>query len=167
MSQHTDRGEEELVESDTLKGRNESRSLGNGKGLGQEAEPLVLDRRHEETVCHEAGQPLEVEGGRQSLRVGDEVIVGIWVLLVQLVDLDGKEVVFGDTPRLPHCPLSNSGHRLCDGICNASENLLKSQSDCSMRFVWLMTSTCRREGRTALVTMVVSTARIQSVKKAC
>lgn len=34
------------------------------KCMRQEAEPLVLHRRHDEPVCHEAHQALEVERGR-------------------------------------------------------------------------------------------------------
>jgi predicted metal-dependent HD superfamily phosphohydrolase len=82
----------------------------------------VLEGRHEETVRHEARCALEIERRRQLLRVGDNVMFGVWVSPVQLVDLDRQEVVFA-CAALAVCALPDCGQCLCDRVCNTTQRL--------------------------------------------
>lgn len=67
-SRETSGRKQELVECDALERRYpRTADLCDGERLGQEAEPAVLDGRHEEPVRHEADCALKVKGRRQLL----------------------------------------------------------------------------------------------------
>lgn len=90
----TGRREQELIECNTLeRGNPGTARLCNRECLRQKTEPAVLDGRHEETVGHEADCALEVKGRRELLRIRDDLMVGPRVAAVEVVDLDGEEVV--------------------------------------------------------------------------
>lgn len=69
---HTNGGEEELIERNALQRGKHRRALRDGESAVQKPEPLVLDRRHQETVGHETCEALEVKGRGELLGVGDE-----------------------------------------------------------------------------------------------
>lgn len=64
----TDRREDELIKSDTLKCWHGTRRLRHREGLGKESKPLELYRGHDETIEHEANKTLEIERRRQAPR---------------------------------------------------------------------------------------------------
>lgn len=115
-------GEDQLVEGHALHRRAEGAVLGDGERARQEAEPLELHGRHREPVRHEPGQPLEVEGRRQQLRVRDQLPVAPRVLLVQVVDLDRHRVVLRYAARLSQRSLSHRCDGLGYGVGDASED---------------------------------------------
>ncbi len=71
-----------LITSNSFKHREHPSVLHDGKRPRQEGEPMELDWRHHEAVSHKAGQPLEVEGGRQLERRGYQFRWGEGILLV-------------------------------------------------------------------------------------
>ena len=149
----TDGREQELVERDALQRRRRRGPGGEWKRRAQEAEPFVLQRCHDETVGHEAGQALKVKRGWEALAVGDQVFFRPGDFAVQLVNLDCEAVDFGvGAAGSADGVLAHGCEELGDCVCDATEHLLfvsiPSPSDDSV---------CS-QSLTALVIMVVSTA---------
>lgn len=116
---HTDRGKQKLVKGNALQGGHKCSSLGDGECPRQEAKPLVLDWRHQETVGHESCQSLEIKRRRQSLRVGDELALP-GPFPVQVVNFDGDEVILVYPAGLASGALSDRRQRLCYRIRDAA-----------------------------------------------
>ena len=57
----------------------------------------MLDRRHEETVGHEANRTFEVEWRREFLRIRDDIMFWPRIAAVEVVNFDSKEIVFAGT----------------------------------------------------------------------
>lgn len=117
---HTNRSEKKLIESNSLQRRDHGSSLGNRESAVQEAKPLVLDRRHEETVGHEAGQALKVEWWRELLGVGNEIARWPGVFLGEFLDFDREEIVL---VAFAGGALLDGGQALRHGICDATQHL--------------------------------------------
>lgn len=118
---------QKLVKSDTLQSRYPwTADLRDRECAREETEPAVLNRRHEETVGHEANCTLEVEWRRQLLRVGNDIVVRPRVAAVKLVDLDSEEVVLASAAftigALPH-----GGEGLSHCVCDTTKNLPSNQ----------------------------------------
>jgi hypothetical protein len=87
-SRQTSRREQELIKRHALQRRQPCSRLGNREGRRQEAEPPVLERRHEETVRHEPHCALEIERWWEFLRVGNEVVLVEGIPPVEVMDLN-------------------------------------------------------------------------------
>jgi hypothetical protein len=90
----------------------------------QEAEPLVLDRSHDETIHHESGQSLKVEWWRQELGVWDELFSKAMRPAVHVVNLNGESVASGvRTTGFANGALSDCCEGLCDRVGYTTEDL--------------------------------------------
>lgn len=118
----TERRKNELVKSHTLQRRNSRVLLGERESSGQEAEPLELHRRHEETICHEPGEALEIKGRRRASGMA-QLPNRRGLLLVQVVDLYGHEIVASDSPLL------RTSLERCDELCNGIGHATKHLFD--------------------------------------
>ena len=126
-SRKTSRCKQELIERDTLERRYPGTAdLCNRKSLGEETEPAVLDRRHKETVGHEADCALKIEGRRQLLRIGDDIVIGPRVATVEVMDLDCKEVILA-CAAFANSALADGGQSLSYCVCNTTKDLSSCQ----------------------------------------
>lgn len=84
---HTKRRKHKLVDSHPLQRRNRRILLRKRERPGQEPKPEELDRRHEETIRHEAGEALEIKRRRQVLRI-PHLPNCRGLFLIEIMDLD-------------------------------------------------------------------------------
>jgi hypothetical protein len=122
-SRQTSRRKQELIKRHALQRRQPCSRLGNREGRRQEAEPSVLERRHEETVRHEPHCALEIERWWEFFRVGNEVVLVEGIPPVEVVDLYREEVVLAYAAFLAHCALSDSRQRLGYCVCDTTQHL--------------------------------------------
>lgn len=95
--------------------------LRDGEGTRQETKPLELDRRHEEPIGHEAGQPFKVEG-RCCRLVVSQFTYCRRLLLLEFLNFDRDEVarsIAGSSIGT----LSKCRNSLRDRICYSAQNL--------------------------------------------
>jgi hypothetical protein len=96
------------------------------KRLAQECEPVMLDRRHDETIRHESHCPLEVEWRRASFRCREHIIF-LWPrnfsveLLYLYRDEIARHAVWIES--FLASPPFDRGEGLCDSVCNTTKNL--------------------------------------------
>lgn len=121
-AQQTKGRKDELIKGDSLHGGDEGAGLGDGKSGRQELEPAELERRHAETVGHEASQALKVEWGRQAADVGNEVLLVEGVLAVEVVDLDCDTIILVNAPGFTDSLQAKGGNCLCGRIGDATED---------------------------------------------
>lgn len=111
MTGHTERRKDELIERYALQRRKSRVLLGKRESPGQEAEPLELHRGHEETICHEPREALEIKGRRRSPGVS-QLPNSRRLLLIQVMDLYRNEIIASRKP------LSRAEFECCNELCN-------------------------------------------------
>jgi len=156
----TTRREEQLVEGHPLKRVQRCLAGVYWECLVQEAEPPVLQRRHDEGIRHEPDHALELER-RRSLTEARVFGPGDSLAVNQIMNLDREEIVFtshrGFRVGLSLLLADAEGcEGLCYRICDAAEDLRARVYQRCTSVWWVL----KGGKRTAFVIMVVRMGRL-------